>query len=878
LVKVIKKLGLTSQLFLLLILSLFLLNFTGSRLLKWTANQWLSDAEIHITDISLTSDSIFSQWQHYRATGYLEITQMSLKQAKNHIELSNIKLKINAAATYYLESIELDQGQIIIALDSLLADTTKLKSTTSGNTELSAVKAKWQKVITDIPSLQINQLDFRFNSAINNYKLPQLRIKNSSINAIENDSVAINIYLKENEDISRIEHHLLSLNLSLKESIELTSDKASSDIVTSDKATSDKVIGKLAIDISTVNVVAQSFIDRKIKASGLFSSEFTINSSQQGQALQFSSHHSIEQGQLDISGLQNAISMVAIDGDFITELTTDFLNIMELKLATEDKSTLKIITKLKTILSEQLKQLNLPNPINLYFHEYLSQALELQSKQGIVLDLINKELMGAFDLTAHIDSGRFNLSVSHLDTTADSTELDWQLFVKQTQPLTEIQSATLQASGDFYTNYNDAKLQVFSNTDLALTEITQLPEIKDSSVAVKAENIHAKAANFTLLKPITFSVKSGELESATVVEFTSSLSETSLGDLIINKLDGHHVIDIVNANNSNTANNILLNSSSKWQLNDNIEIKTTHKLTKALIKGDIEFIDEDLQNFSSWYVFPEQLTFDARIENSINYQFNFSSLALFASIQGEISQGSGYYNKTLFDEVSANWQCSWQEKGLNCKGTRLEIKEITAGAQLSQLMVLSDFYWQDKQWQLTLKSIKGELFEGTFLAENIDVLPESPIEGQISLSHISLNEVVKLQQQKGIAVNGYIDGTLPFQYKEGALVINNGKLINHQNGLIQIDGNPAIEQLKVTQPELKYALDALKELHFSLLSCELDMQADGETQLKMKIEGNNPTIERPIHFNYVHQENFIQLFRSLQIDTVLTEQLDKTIN
>jgi len=872
LVKVIKKLSITSQLLLPLILSFVLLNFTGIQLLKWTANQWLSDDKIKITDISFTPDSIFSQWRHYRATGDIEIAHLSVKQAKNHIELSKIKLKVNFEAIYYLESIELDQGQAIIALDSLLTDKAELKPTASINTELSAAKAKWKSVIADIPSMKINQLDFTFNSAINTDKFPQLSIKNSSINFIESDSASINVYLKYSEDISQAEHYLLSLNMSLKELAVLANDK-----VTKDKVTSDKMNGKLAIDIATVSAFAQPFIDRKIKASGRLSSEFTLNSSQRGEAWHFTGHHSIEQGKFDISGLQNAVSLVAIDGEFITKLTTDFLDIMELTLATDDKSILKIATELKAIFDEQLKQVNLPKPINLYFDEYLSQAIELRSKQGIVIDLVNKELIGAFDLTTHIDSGWFDLSVPHIDITADATQLDWQLFVKQAQPLTEVQSATLQASGDFYTNYSDSKLNVFSNTSLELTKVAQSPSKKETS-GVRAEDIHAEAASFTLFKPMMFSVASGELESASEVEFTSSLSGISFENFKINQIDGHHVIDINNENDGNVTDNIVVNSSSEWQLNDKVKIKTKHKLTKELINGDIEFNDEDLQNFSSWFSLPEQLNFDAKIENKINYQFNFLNLALIASIQGEISQGSGYYYKTQFDDVSANWQCLWQGKGLNCKGTHLKVKEITAGAQLNQLTVLSDFYWQDNQWKLALKSIKGELFDGTFLAENINVLAESPFEGHVTLSHISLSEVVKLQQQKGIAVNGYIDGTLPFQYKEGAFVINNGKLINHQNGLIQIDGNPAIEQLKLTQPELKYALDALKELHFSLLSCELDMQADGETQLKMKIEGNNPTIERPIHFNYVHQENLIQLFRSLQIDTALTEQLDKTIN
>ena len=110
------------------------------------------------------------------------------------------------------------------------------------------------------------------------------------------------------------------------------------------------------------------------------------------------------------------------------------------------------------------------------------------------------------------------------------------------------------------------------------------------------------------------------------------------------------------------------------------------------------------------------------------------------------------------------------------------------------------------------------------------------------------------------------------------LTIHHGLLLNQADGLIQIEGNPAIEQLKLSQLKLKYALDALKELHFSVLQCDVNMQADGSTQIKMKIEGTNPDIVRPIHFNYLHEENLIQLFRSLQIGNVLNDKIDQSIN
>ena len=56
------------------------------------------------------------------------------------------------------------------------------------------------------------------------------------------------------------------------------------------------------------------------------------------------------------------------------------------------------------------------------------------------------------------------------------------------------------------------------------------------------------------------------------------------------------------------------------------------------------------------------------------------------------------------------------------------------------------------------------------------------------------------------------------------------------------------------------------------------MSSDGATQIKMSMQGSNPEIARPIHFNYLHEENLLQLLRSLRIDSRLSEDIEQALS
>ena len=55
------------------------------------------------------------------------------------------------------------------------------------------------------------------------------------------------------------------------------------------------------------------------------------------------------------------------------------------------------------------------------------------------------------------------------------------------------------------------------------------------------------------------------------------------------------------------------------------------------------------------------------------------------------------------------------------------------------------------------------------------------------------------------------------------------------------------------------------------------MQNNGDAQFNIAVKGKSRDIERPIHLNYAHEENLIQLYRSTQIGNQLQSNIEKSV-
>ncbi len=74
-------------------------------------------------------------------------------------------------------------------------------------------------------------------------------------------------------------------------------------------------------------------------------------------------------------------------------------------------------------------------------------------------------------------------------------------------------------------------------------------------------------------------------------------------------------------------------------------------------------------------------------------------------------------------------------------------------------------------------------------------------------------------------------------------------------------------------------LRLLKDLNYHQLSSQVSYQSNGDTTLKVSIKGKSPALsaQREVNFNYTHQENLLQLLKSLRITHDVETQLDRLL-
>lgn len=209
--------------------------------------------------------------------------------------------------------------------------------------------------------------------------------------------------------------------------------------------------------------------------------------------------------------------------------------------------------------------------------------------------------------------------------------------------------------------------------------------------------------------------------------------------------------------------------------------------------------------------------------------------------------------------------------------------------QFTDLLATSRFSLIQPGFSLVVDNLSGKAFGGGFSVASIhwplfpqqasgEVVGEIPGEPLIlQLDGIELSELIALEQQQNIVVSGRISGQLPLTFYPSGITIDAGELHNISDGVIQIKDNPAIEELKQSQPELRLAFDALQNLHYHQLTSAVTMNKAGQMLLETAIKGINPDFDNEVNFNLNLDYDLLGLIESLRITDTFEQQIDKNI-
>lgn len=365
-------------------------------------------------------------------------------------------------------------------------------------------------------------------------------------------------------------------------------------------------------------------------------------------------------------------------------------------------------------------------------------------------------------------------------------------------------------------------------------------------------------------------------------------------------------------------NNMLI-GDELWQVG-NVQLQSHHQLQFAnanlplLLTGQWVVdtsMTEALSLLNQTQPLPTE--FNMTGHNQLQAQFKLTHQPEQTQFAMQITQSmtelEGFYKDTLFEGGKLQAQCefTWGQSykmphasgdfnmlsRLNCPQTIMTFKLFDPGFPLTDIEVNADIIldrdterlpdnWLQQVTGLSDTDVsmtaKGNVLSGQFLLPDFNLKLQDKSHAYLLLQGMDLEEVLRIQPQIGIYANGIFDGVLPVDLVDGKVSISGGQLAARApGGLIAISGNPAVDQMRQSQPYLDFVFSALEHLAYSQLSSSFDMDNTGDAALLVEVKGRSQGIERPIHLNYSHEENMLQLFRSLQIGNDLQDRIEKSV-
>ena len=250
-------------------------------------------------------------------------------------------------------------------------------------------------------------------------------------------------------------------------------------------------------------------------------------------------------------------------------------------------------------------------------------------------------------------------------------------------------------------------------------------------------------------------------------------------------------------------------------------------------------------------------------------------------LQAELSEGKGHYQEILFSGMEIRQDLQLLPRVQSRKSGSVGIDTLKAGITVKNITMETAFTPSPhgKLPQIIVRNLSASLFGGTVSDDFFSYDPQQPeVHSTIQLNNIDLARLITVQQVKGLKVKGRIEGSLPFFFDRNGLRMDKGDLKNTgKGGLIQytLAGDNALKKSPLTG----YALKALEEFHYSLLSATAQYRPDGELQVSLHLEGKSPKLDttRPVHLNINAEQNLLSLLKSLRYSTSLTDEIDREV-
>lgn len=511
--------------------------------------------------------------------------------------------------------------------------------------------------------------------------------------------------------------------------------------------------------------------------------------------------------------------------------------------------------------------------------------------QGIIKAEFNKQQALISKLEFTLNNAASPLKISVTDTLLtyqtkhsirpklnhSNYSIDANLRIKALQPLTNM-PVKITALGTIKESDLGWKISVSPNTKLELSKLA-LPSPNTNSANTKSQKSTAINNIVSIEKLITNAQGKVSIDphgladvSLQLDSYASTLHVTNLalikqlevkskftGNLQNIDITANAIADGVTFANINISGDI---AQPKFDINAH-DLALTDLLSLTLnLPIDISLIDGRVS-----YQLLGQFT------DSSNWLNNSANLSL--SIQA------------LTGEIEDTWiqSLNWQQRLVlgdgdlksthddNTVKDNLTIAKIEIAPPLTNLSAQTTLDLENEQLNINLNKVNAELLGGSVFIANAQVPFLDSRSVDVKLTRVDLEELLALDPKQGIIVTGKISGNLPVSTNGKKFTISDGELHNVTNGIIKVANNPAVEQLKKNDPQLKLAFDAMQNIHYHQLSSKVSMANDGYMIFDTIIRGRNPDIDNDVNLNLNLSYDLLGLLESLNITKELEQQL-----
>lgn len=244
--------------------------------------------------------------------------------------------------------------------------------------------------------------------------------------------------------------------------------------------------------------------------------------------------------------------------------------------------------------------------------------------------------------------------------------------------------------------------------------------------------------------------------------------------------------------------------------------------------------------------------------------------------------------KDMSGDIDNTWiqELNWQQELMFTKGkissltankhnskNNFTIGKIDTAPSLSKVSAQTSISFQEDKFSLSAMNMSAELLGGTINIDKAQWPFSVKHSVNVQLTSIDLTKLLELDPKQGIIVTGNISGDLPVGYDGKSFIIAGGELHNISNGIIKVADNPTVEQLKLDDPQLKLAFDAMQNLHYHLLTSDVSMDDTGYMLFDTTIKGRNPDIDNDVNLNLNLNYDLMGLLESLNITTQIEQKL-----